>query len=115
MIQKLCPELTTVLTCRMRKRFMRRTLATTLVCASLAMLAACGKEEAKPQARPPTEVSVIKIVSSDTPISFEYVAQTESGSAQLVDSDAWRNRSPQIGLSEECAQMAFRIHHQIRL
>ena len=78
MIQKLCPELTTVLTCRMRKRFMRRTLATTLVCASLGMLVACGKEEAKPQARPPTEVSVIKIVSSDTPISFEYVAQTES-------------------------------------
>jgi membrane fusion protein, multidrug efflux system len=42
------------------------------------MLAACGKEEAAPQARPPTEVSVIKVVPQDTPVSFEYVAQTES-------------------------------------
>jgi len=42
------------------------------------LLASCGKEEAKPQARPPTEVSVVKVVLRDAPISFEYVAQTES-------------------------------------
>jgi len=42
------------------------------------LLIACGKEEAKPKVQPPTEVSVIKVVLRDTPISFEYVAQTES-------------------------------------
>ena len=42
------------------------------------VMAACGKKEAPPQARPPAEVSVIKIVAQDTPVSFEYVGQTES-------------------------------------
>lgn len=43
------------------------------------MLAACGKkEEAKPQARPPAEVSVVKVEPRDTPVSSEYVGQTES-------------------------------------
>ena len=37
----------------------------------------CGKEEAKPQARP-AEVFVVKIEPRDTPITFEYVAQTQS-------------------------------------
>jgi membrane fusion protein (multidrug efflux system) len=38
----------------------------------------CGKkEEAKPQAQPP-EVFVVKIEPRDTPVTFEYVAQTQS-------------------------------------
>jgi membrane fusion protein (multidrug efflux system) len=41
-------------------------------------LAACNKEEAKPQARPPAEVSVIRVTPADTPVTFEYVGQTES-------------------------------------
>lgn len=42
------------------------------------LLAACAKEEAKPQTRPPTEVSVIKVVPQDTPVSSEFVGQSES-------------------------------------
>lgn len=42
------------------------------------LLAGCGKEEAKPQARPPVEVSVLKIEPRDTPVDFEYVGQSES-------------------------------------
>jgi membrane fusion protein, multidrug efflux system len=49
-----------------------------LIFDSLFGLSACGKEEAKPQARPPAEVSVVKIEPRDTPITFEYVAQTQS-------------------------------------
>jgi len=49
-----------------------------LIFNSLFDLSACGKEEAKPQARPPAEVSVVKIEPRDTPITFEYVAQTQS-------------------------------------
>lgn len=43
-----------------------------------ALLAGCGKEEAKPQVRPPMEVSVIKVEPRDTPVDFEYVGQSES-------------------------------------
>lgn len=46
-------------------------LATLLLCG-------CGKEEAKPQAPPPTEVSAIKVEPRDTPVTFEYVGQTQS-------------------------------------
>jgi len=42
------------------------------------LMAACGKEPPKPQERPPTEVSVIKVVPQDTPVSFEFVGQSES-------------------------------------
>ena len=41
------------------------------------LLAGCTKEQPKPQA-PPPEVAVIKIVPRDVPVSFEYVAQTQS-------------------------------------
>ena len=44
----------------------------------LALLAGCGKEEAKPQARPPAHVSVVKIEPRDVSITLEYVAQTQS-------------------------------------
>jgi hypothetical protein len=33
----------------------------------------CGKEDAKPQTRPPAEVSVVKIEPTDTPVTFEFV------------------------------------------
>ena len=48
-----------------------------IVLNSLFGLSACGKEGAKPQARP-AEVFVVKIEPRDTPITFEYVAQTQS-------------------------------------
>ena len=41
-----------------------------------ALLAGCKKEEAKPQALP--EVSAIKVTARDTPITLEYVGQTQS-------------------------------------
>ena len=52
----------------------------TLLILSIALfdLTGCGqKEETKPQARP-AEVSVVKIEPRDTPVTFEYVAQTQS-------------------------------------
>ena len=45
---------------------------------AFALFAGCKKEEAKPQERPPTEVSVIKVTPRDTPVSFEWVGQTQS-------------------------------------
>jgi len=44
----------------------------------LVLLAGCKKEEAKPQERPPTEISVITVTPSDTPVSFEWVGQAQS-------------------------------------
>lgn len=41
-------------------------------------LVGCWKEEAKPQARPPAQVSVITVEPRDMPVTFEYVAQTQS-------------------------------------
>jgi len=49
-----------------------------LIFLMVSLLAACAKEEAKPQTRPPTEVSVIKVVPQDTPVSSEFVGQSES-------------------------------------
>lgn len=43
-----------------------------------ALLAGCERHEAKPQARPPAEVTVLEIIPRDTPVSYEYVGQTES-------------------------------------
>lgn len=54
-----------------------------LVVAVVVLGAAPGcKKESKPQAQPP-EVSVIKVEPRDTPVTFEYVAQTQS--SQLVN------------------------------
>jgi membrane fusion protein (multidrug efflux system) len=44
----------------------------------VAALGGCGKEEAKPQARPPAQVSVITVAPRDMPVTFEFVAQTQS-------------------------------------
>lgn len=48
----------------------------------LLLLNGC-KKQSKPQAAGPTEVSVIKAELRDTPVTFEYVAQTQS--SQLVN------------------------------
>ena len=45
--------------------------------ALLALLAGCGKKEALPQASAP-EVTVITVTPRDTPVQFEFTAQTES-------------------------------------
>ncbi|HMK14012.1 MAG TPA: efflux transporter periplasmic adaptor subunit, partial [Burkholderiales bacterium] len=43
---------------------------------ALALVAGCKKEEAKPPAIP--EVSVVKVTPRDTPVTLEYVGQSES-------------------------------------
>jgi membrane fusion protein (multidrug efflux system) len=48
----------------------------TLAAASL--LAGCGKPEQKTEARPPVEVTVMTVAPRDTPVSYEYVGQTQS-------------------------------------
>ncbi len=48
----------------------------------LLLLPGC-KKQSKPQAAGPTEVSVVKVEPRDTPVTFEYVAQTQS--SQLVN------------------------------
>jgi membrane fusion protein (multidrug efflux system) len=54
---------------------MRRLL---IALAVTAALAACHKEEKKPEARGPVEVTAMKVVPRDTPVSFEFVGQTQS-------------------------------------
>ncbi len=59
---------------RQPKKFSRFLLGCFLLAAALG----CGKEETKPQAPPPAEVSVMRIEPRDTPVSLQYVAQTQS-------------------------------------
>jgi len=47
-----------------------------------ATLVACGEEKA-PLAKGPAEVTVTQVIAQETPVSFEYTAQTES--SQLVE------------------------------
>src|SRR5579862_7521874 len=47
-------------------------------CWLLAAAAGCGKEEVKAAEKPPAEVSVVKVEAKDIPVSFQFVAQTES-------------------------------------
>ena len=55
---------------------MRRLLIAVPACV---LIVGCGKNEpAKPEERPATEVTVIKVAARDTPVSFEFVGQTES-------------------------------------
>ena len=54
-----------------------RTLPLALALAG-GLLAACGKKDTAPPAKPPVEVSVLTIEPRDTPAVFEYVAQTQS-------------------------------------
>ena len=46
------------------------------------ILSACGEEKSTP-ARGPSEVTAIKVATQETPVSYEYTAQTES--SQLVE------------------------------
>ena len=46
------------------------------------LLSACGEEKSAP-VRGPSEVTAIKVVTQETPVSYEYTAQTES--SQLVE------------------------------
>jgi membrane fusion protein (multidrug efflux system) len=57
-----------------------RALAAAL-CASLALLAGCGKDDKKDTARPPIEVTALAVTARDVPISSVYVAQTQSSQA----------------------------------
>ena len=49
-----------------------------LLVLAVALLPGCKKDEKKAEERPPVEVTVMKIVPRDTPVSFEYVGQTQS-------------------------------------
>lgn len=49
-----------------------------LGCSLLMVGTGCGKEEETTQVRPPAEVFVVKIERKDTPIDFQFVAQTQS-------------------------------------
>ncbi len=51
------------------------------LCASLALLAGCGKDDKKDAARPPVEVTALAVVARDVPVSSVYVAQTQSSQA----------------------------------
>jgi membrane fusion protein (multidrug efflux system) len=42
------------------------------------LLVSCGKQEPKSEARPPVEVTVMTVAPRDTPVSYEYVGQTQS-------------------------------------
>lgn len=44
----------------------------------LGLLAGCGKQAPKAEAQPPVEVTVMTVAPRDTPVSFEYVGQTQS-------------------------------------
>jgi membrane fusion protein (multidrug efflux system) len=53
-----------------------RTIVIALV--GFALVAGCGKEPAKPEARPAVEVTAVKVEPRDASVTFEYVGQTES-------------------------------------
>ena len=42
------------------------------------VLAGCGKPEQKAEVRPPVDVTVMTVAPRDTPVSYEYVGQTQS-------------------------------------
>src|SRR5215470_538234 len=53
-----------------------------LGCLSVALLTACGKRPDAGEAAAPVEVSVVTVARHDTPVSYEFVGQTQS-SAQV--------------------------------
>jgi membrane fusion protein (multidrug efflux system) len=57
-----------------------RALAAALL-ASLAVLAACGKDEKKAAERPPVDVTELTVAPRDTPVTETFVAQTQSSQA----------------------------------
>jgi len=50
-----------------------------VVLAAVGVVSGCGKDEPKaPPPRPPVDVTVITVAARDTPVSFEFVGQTQS-------------------------------------
>jgi len=49
-----------------------------MVLVAVGLLASCGKQESKGEARPLSEVTVMTVTPQDTPVSYEYVGQTQS-------------------------------------
>ncbi len=49
-----------------------------MVLVAVGMLASCGKQEPKGEASPASEVTVMTVTPRDTPVSFEFVGQTQS-------------------------------------
>ena len=49
-----------------------------IVLGAIALASGCSKEAPKPEARPPVEVTVIKVEPRDAPVTYEYVGQTQS-------------------------------------
>jgi membrane fusion protein (multidrug efflux system) len=49
-----------------------------LILMAAGLLAGCGKEAPKNETRPPADVTVMTVTPSDTPVSYEYVGQTQS-------------------------------------
>ena len=45
---------------------------------AVALLSGCSKEQPQSQVRPPAEVTVLKVAPRDTPVSYEFVGQTQS-------------------------------------
>lgn len=48
--------------------------------AALALFSGCGDKAAEPAAPPPMEVSAVTVTARDTPVTYEFVGQTESTS-----------------------------------
>ena len=61
----------------LRHRFVFARQSAALAACMLVLLAGCGKPAAPPSPGP-VEVTVLKTEPRDTPIMFEYVAQTQS-------------------------------------
>ena len=56
-----------------------RLICRSLLLASAALLVAgCGKEPSGPAARPPIDVTTLTVTPRDTPVSIEFVGQTQS-------------------------------------
>ncbi|HEY5310366.1 MAG TPA: efflux RND transporter periplasmic adaptor subunit [Casimicrobiaceae bacterium] len=51
---------------------------TAVLLLAVTLLSACSKEAPKSEARPPVEVTVMTVTPRDTPVSYEYVGQTQS-------------------------------------
>jgi membrane fusion protein, multidrug efflux system len=49
-----------------------------MITVGAALLSGCSKQEPKSEARPPAEVTVMTVEAHDTPVSYEYVGQTQS-------------------------------------
>jgi membrane fusion protein (multidrug efflux system) len=54
------------------------TRGTVVLLLAVALVSACGKKEAAPEVRPAAEVTVMTVAPRDTPVSYEYVGQTQS-------------------------------------